>query len=175
MGLIRVSDFAKEVSCTPQNIYKHIRNYSNELEGHTQQSRRGLLLDDYAQEFIRGVMYPKELSTEASRVMDDLNALRAEYLKLAAKHTELATQLAQTEGERDRALMEAGQSQKLLAASQEQQEQQAQELAAARQEAQDALKAAQEAQAKAHAAEERLEALRGRSWFERLMRKGEDF
>ena len=120
-------------------------------------------------------MYPKELSTEASRVMDDLNALRAEYLKLAAKHTELATQLAQTEGERDRALMEAGQSQKLLAASQEQQEQQAQDLAAARQEAQDALKAAQEAQDRAHAAEERLEALRGRSWLERLMRKGEDF
>jgi hypothetical protein len=167
-GLMRVRDFAAACGCTPQNIYGHLKTYASDLEGHTFQGkgRQGVLLDGYAMDFLRSIMYPKEISN--SSLMDEINKLRAQLLQMGVENTRLASQLATTEGERDRAVLEAGQAQNLLQASNEQQEQQAQELAAARQEA-------QEAQDKAHAAEERLEALRGRSWLERLMRKGEDF
>lgn len=202
MGLIRVSDFAKEVGCTPQNIYKHIRNYAQELEGHTQGSRRGLLLDDEAQRFIRNVMYPKELSAEASGVMEELNALRGEFLRLGAKHAELAAKLAQTEGERDRALLDVAQVQKALTASKEAEEAKAaeleqanqdyeqakealegmreeahmrlQEAQAAEQREQEALQQAQAEREAREALEARMAALKGRSWWERLTRKGED-
>lgn len=174
-GLMRVRDFAAACGCTPQNIYGHLKTYASDLEGHTFQGkgRQGVLLDGYAMDFLRSIMYPKEIAN--SSLMDEINKLRAQLLQMGVENTRLASQLATTEGERDKAVLEAGQAQNLLQASNEQQEQQSQELAAARQEAQDALKAAQEAQDKAHAAEERLEALRGRSWLERLMRKGEDF
>lgn len=159
MGLIRVSYFAKEVGCSPQNIYKHIRNYAQDLEGHLMESRRGLMLDEYAQEFIRGVMYPKELSAEASGIQAELEAMRRDYFQLGKEHAALASRLAQVEGERDRALLEAGENQRLLLASKEAEEAKAQELATAQERTvalQGDLQAAQEALAAAQARHERL-------------------
>lgn len=202
-GLIRVREFAQNCGCTPQNIYGHLKTYAQEMEGHTFQGkgRQGVLLDGYAQEFIRGVMYPKELSAEASGVMDELNTLRGEFLRLGAKHAELAAKLAQTEGERDRALLDAGQFQKALAASKEEQEakeaelqqaqedyrqasealeqmraeaaQRLQEAEAAEQRELEANRKAQELRSRLEAAEARERALKGRTWWERLTRKGE--
>lgn len=121
MDLIRVSDFARKVGCSPQNIYKHVRNYAAELEGHLHGSRRGLLLDEYAQEFIRGVMYPKEVSGDTA-LREELEQLRSALFAASQENSRLAVALAQTEGERDKALLEAGQLQKLLTASQEAEE-----------------------------------------------------
>lgn len=168
MALIRVSDFAKVVGCSPQNIYKHIRNYAQELEGHLVESRRGLMLDDYAQEFIRGVMYPKELSVEASGVQAELEALRKDYLDLGREHTAMAVKLAEIKGELDRATLEAGENQRLLLASREAEEAKTQELAEAKEEngkLSEELQAVQEALAAEKARNQRLMA---RGWWQRL-------
>lgn len=199
--LIRVREFAQNCGCTPQNIYGHLKTYATELEGHTFQGkgRQGVLLDGYAQEFLRSIMYPKEIADNA--LMDEINALRGQLLQMGVENTRLASQLAATEGERDRAVLEAGQFQKALTASQEAEEakeaelqqakedyrqaaesleqmreeaaQRLQEAEAAEQREQEANRKAQELQAALEAAEAREKALKERSWWERLMRKGE--
>lgn len=121
-GLMRVRDFAAACGCTPQNIYGHLKTYASDLEGHTFQGkgRQGVLLDGYAQDFLRSVMYPKEIADNA--LMDEINKLRAQLLQMGVENTRLASQLAATEGERDRALLEAGEFHKALTASQEAEE-----------------------------------------------------
>ena len=101
-GLIRVRDFAESCGCTPQNIYLHLKNYAAELEGHTIQGkgRQGILLDEYAQDFLRSIMYPKELSDNA--LMDEINKLRAVIVQASQENARLATMLAATEAERDK-------------------------------------------------------------------------
>lgn len=214
-GLIRVREFAQNCGCTPQNIYGHLKTYAQELEGHTFQGkgRQGVLLDGYAQEFLRSIMYPKEIADNA--LMDEINKLRAQLLQMGVENTRLASQLAVTEGERDRAVLEAGQIQRALTATQEAEEAKAAELQElqhslddtkhrlqASEDAQRALeasrdefklqaeKSAQEASENAQeaanarleaedfrsrleAAEARERALKGRTWWERLTRKGE--
>lgn len=200
LTMMKVREFAEKVGCTPQNVYLHLRNYAAELEGHTEKGRRGIMLDDYACEFIRGVMYPKEISADAE-VTAELNKLRGQLLKLGMENTALSSKLATVEAERDRALLEAGHHQRALAASNEELEQAKEDAQRARDEAtaagermqeamvgldhanQMALEARQEAQqlrdeAQAtrealEAAESRLEALKGRNWLDRLLRKGE--
>lgn len=123
-GLIRVRDFAQACGCTPQNIYGHLKTYAADLEGHTFQGkgRQGVLLDEFAQDFLRSVMYPKELGDNA--LMEEINMLRGQLLQMGVENTRLASKLAATEGERDRALLDAGQFQKALTASQETEERQ---------------------------------------------------
>ena len=162
MGLIRVRDFAKEVGCSTQNIYKHIRNYKEELGGHLVQNHHATFLDEEAQDFIRGVMYPKELDIQASGVLVELNELRAEHMRLGAAHAELATKLARTEGERDRALLEAGQYQKALAASQEAEEARATELQQAHEDYRQASEALEKMRDEAHMRLQEAEAAQAR-------------
>lgn len=138
-GLIRVREFADECGCTPQNIYLHLKNYAAELEGHTYKGRRGILLDAYAQDFIRQAMYPKELSTDNSvqKLQEEVAELRGALFQANRQGMELAAKLAATEGERDRALIDAGQYQKLLSESTKEKEAREKELADARQQAQE--------------------------------------
>lgn len=118
--LIRVRDFAKNCGCTPQNIYGHLKTYATELEGHTFQGkgRQGVLLDGYAQDFIRSVMYPKEVSAD-TELQQQVEELRTALFHASQESQRLAVTLAQTEGERDKAMLEAGQLQRLLVASEE--------------------------------------------------------
>ncbi len=184
-ALIRVREFAQNCGCTPQNIYGHLKTYAAELEGHTFQGkgRQGVLLDGYAQDFLRSVMYPKEIADNA--LMDEINKLRAQLLQMGVENTRLASQLAATEGERDRALLEAGQYHKALTASQEAEEARAAEL----QQAQDLcnemgrqiLENQEAAQAKAAQLQTELdaeraknEALMGRGLLARIFNKGVD-
>lgn len=120
--LMRVRDFAQRCGCTPQNVYGHLRTYAEDLAGHTYQGRgrQGVLLDDYAQEFLRSVMTPREVADSA--LMDEINMLRGELLKAGMTNASLATKLANVEAERDRALLDAGQFQKQLTASREEEE-----------------------------------------------------
>lgn len=122
-GMIRVRDFAKNCGCTPQNIYGHLKTYAVELEGHTFQGkgRQGVLLDEYAQDFIRSVMYPKEISAD-NELQRQIEELRTALFRASQETQKMAVTLAQTEGERDKALLEAGQMQTLLTASQEAEE-----------------------------------------------------
>ena len=177
--MIRVREFADQCNCTPQNIYQHLKNYAAELEGHTQQGRRGIMLDEYACDFLRSVMYPKEISAD-NEVMEELNRLRAQLLQVGMKNTELSSRLAEVEGERDRALLEAGEHQKQLLALEAHQEEQEQALDQARQDAEAAAQRAAELEQQLQAemaaraeAERREQQLKSRNWFERLTRKGE--
>lgn len=119
MGYIRVRDFAQDNNCTAQNIYKHLRKYTQELEGHviTGPGKQGQLLDDEAQTFLRSVMYPKTVTVDNDAMAAEMADMRRALLRTGEENLKLASQLAKVEGERDRALMDAGQYQKLLAAS----------------------------------------------------------
>lgn len=130
MGYIRVRDFAAENNCTAQNIYKHLRNYSSELEGHiiAGPGKQGQLLDDDAQAFLRSVMYPKSIAIDNDAMAAELAEMRAAMMKLGQENLRLAAELATTQGERDRALLEVGQYQRALTASQEAEEAKAAEL-----------------------------------------------
>ena len=177
--MIRVREFAEQCNCTPQNIYQHLKNYATELEGHTQQGRRGILLDEYACDFLRSVMYPKEISAD-TEVMEELNRLRQNLLDMGMKNAALASRLAEAEGERDRALLESGEHQKQLLALTAHQEEQKEALDQARQEAEAAARKVAELEQQLQAemaaraeAEQREHQLKGRNWWERLTRKGE--
>lgn len=183
-GLIRVREFAQNCGCTPQNIYGHLKTYAAELEGHTFQGkgRQGVLLDGYAQDFLRSVMYPKEIADNA--LMDEINKLRAQLLQMGVENTRLASQLATTEGERDRAVLEAGQFQKALTASQEAEEAREAELKQAAealeqmrdeahmrlQEAEAAEQRELEAQKRAELAEAELAAYKALPWYKKIFR-----
>ena len=164
-GLIRVRDFAQACGCTPQNIYGHLKTYAAELEGHTHQGRgrQGVLLDEFAQDFLRSVMYPKELGDNA--LMDEINQLRQDLVQASQENSRLAVRLAATESERDRALLDAGQYQKALTASQEAEEAKAAELAEAKEDA-------EKLRNKLQAAEDREKALMGRGLLARILNKG---
>ena len=177
--MIRVREFADQCNCTPQNIYQHLKNYAAELEGHTQQGRRGILLDEYACDFLRSVMYPKEISAD-TEVMEELNRLRAQLLQVGMKNTELSSRLAQVEGERDRAMLEAGEHQKQLLALTEHQEEQEQALDQARKDAEAAAQRAAELEQQLQAemaaraeAEGKYDAVKKMKPLKRLFWKGE--
>ena len=179
MGYIRVRDFAKETGCTAQNIYKHLRKYTKELEGHviTGPGKQGQLLDDDAQAFLRSIMYPKAVVMDSDTMAAELAEMRAAMMKLGQENLRLASQLATVQGERDRALVDAGHYQKLLGAAEDEktamEEQHAAELEAARLEAAEAAERADAAIARAEAAEAHNAALKARKLIARIFRKGE--
>lgn len=135
---IRVREFAEKCGCSPQNVYLHLKNHAEELEGHLLKDRRGTLLDDYAQDFIRQAMYPKELSADNSvqKLEEQVAELRTALFTAGQENLKLSSKLLETEGERDRALLDAGQYQKLLKASEEAEEAKERELEDLRKDAQ---------------------------------------
>lgn len=182
MGYIRVRDFAEENGCTAQNIYKHLRKYTKQLEGHVVlgPGKQGQLLDDEAQAFLRSVMYPKSVVMDNDAMAAEMAEMRAAMMKLSQENLRLASLLATTEGQRDRALMDAGQYQKLLRASEEAEEARQTELSQAKEKAEsEALRADQaesragEETKRADAAEAQIAALKGRGLWARITRQGE--
>lgn len=190
-GLKKVRAFAEECGCTPQNIYGHLRTYAEDLEGHTIQGkgRQGVLLDEYAQEFLRSVMYPKELSTDTTvaTLQEEIAKLRSALFQAGTQQMEMSARLSATEGERDRLLYDVKSYQKQLRLAEESEADKTARMEAAEQQA---AQNAQEAQAQARraddlerqlaqeraakeAAEAREQALKGRNFWERLWRKGE--
>lgn len=127
--LIKIRDFAEANGCTPQNIYLHLKNYAEELEGHLikGKGRQGVLLDEYAQDFLKSVMYPKELGENT--VAKENEKLRAALAQALQENARLLSRALEAEGERDKALLDAGENQRLFLASQEAREAQAEELA----------------------------------------------
>lgn len=184
MGYIRVRDFAAENNCTPQNIYKHLRNpnYAAQLEGHTitGPGKQGVLLDDDAQAFLRTIMYPKVITVDSDALAAENAELRHSLLQLGQENLRLATQLTSVEGKLDRATLESGQLQKLLTASQEAEEAKDAELTQARN---DFAELTQKFQAMSEeleqekslrvAAETDNKALRSRGLFARIFKVGE--
>lgn len=185
--LVRVRDFAQRCGCTPQNIYGHLKTYAADLKGHTFQGkgRQGVLLDEFAQDFLKSVMYPKDLSENTLQIQ--INELRGQLMQAETEKLRLGSLLVQMEAERDRALIDNKQYQKLLKASEEAEEAKDKELdqvkadkAAAVEEAQNARKEVdqlhldlEQEKALRAAAEAENQALKGRRLWERIIRKGE--
>lgn len=123
LGLKKVRDFAQECGCTPQNIYGHLRTYAADLEGHTFQGkgRQGVLLDEFAQDFLRSVMYPKEISTDTTvtKLQEEIAELRAALFRAGTQNMELSARLTSTEGERDRLQFDVKQYKKQLQLAEE--------------------------------------------------------
>lgn len=101
---IRVEEFAKMLGVTSNNIRKHIKKHYDELQEHIEviPNKGGTKLDDYAQNFIRGLLRDSpvviedsktlELLEENNKLLHQLNELLIESteLKLAAtRHLEL--------------------------------------------------------------------------------------
>lgn len=126
--LIKIRDFAEANGCTPQNIYLHLKTYAQELEGHLikGKGRQGVLLDEFAQDFLKSVMYPKELGENITAQENE--KLRAALAQALQENARLLSRALTAEHERDQAMLREGESQRLLTASQEAQEAQAAEL-----------------------------------------------
>lgn len=131
-GWMRVRDYARQNGCTPQNIYKHLRTYAEQLEGHTSQGpgRKGVLLDDFAQEFLRGVMYPKEVAADdtITRLQAELDEARSALFAAMQEDMKHRTKIAQLEADNEKMSFELSANLKALAASNEERDAQAAEL-----------------------------------------------
>lgn len=191
LGLKKVRDFAQECGCTPQNIYGHLRTYVADLEGHTFQGkgRQGVLLDEFAQDFLRSVMYPKEISTDTTvtKLQEEIAELRTALFRAGTQNMELSARLTSTEGERDRLQYDVKQYKKQLLLAETTDAEKTAKLEAAEKEAAENARKAQEEEAKAQELQQQLEqeraaredaeaqnaALKGRGLLARILRKGE--
>lgn len=55
--MIKLQDFARDCGVTDRAIQKHVKNHEAELQGHIERrGKNGTWLDEYAEEFIRGLM-----------------------------------------------------------------------------------------------------------------------
>ena len=147
-GLIRVRDFAQKCGCTPQNIYGHLKTYAAELEGHMIQGkgRQGVFLDEEAQEFLRSIMYPKEISKDTAvvKLQNEVAELRTALFQAMQKGMEMSAMLSATEAERDRLQLDVAGAEKRLRLVEESQAAKDAELSRVEQEAAEARQKAQE-------------------------------
>jgi len=117
---LKIGDFARQVGCTPANIYRYAKAYPEELGPEMVKQGRFTVISPAGQDFIRSQMYPKTLSESASQ--EQVTKLMAALSAADHKAAELQQQLFVVEGERDKALLEAGQYQRALEASHEAEE-----------------------------------------------------
>lgn len=55
--MLKLQDFAREKGVTDKAIYKHLQKHAAELDGHIEKrGKNGTWLDEYAQEYISGLM-----------------------------------------------------------------------------------------------------------------------
>lgn len=149
-SLKKVRDFAKECGCTPQNIYGHLRTYAAELEGHVFQGkgRQGQLLDEFAQDFLKSVMYPKEISTDATvaRMAEEIERLRTALFKASEQSTEMLNELTQVKGENQQLRFDNSNFQERARIAEESEAEKTAKLEASQKETAEARQMAQKAQ-----------------------------
>ena len=90
-----IRDFANEKGCTVQNIYKLIKRYSSNLDGHIQKIGSKTFLDDYAQMFLSSYITPKSTVASNNELMDEINRLRGLLSEADHKNSELIAQNSQ--------------------------------------------------------------------------------
>lgn len=173
---ITLRDFAKENGVSYEAVRQQVNRYAAELEGHIHKQGRTQYLDDVAVSFLNSkraqnpmIVYDKDRDEELQELRGKVNALQEKVI--AAQELALASQGA---------LVEAQAARMALAAAEDQRDQMAaaaekahQEAAEARLREETALSKAEELRRALEAAEARGKALKERSWWERLTRKGE--
>lgn len=117
----RIREFADECGCTPQNIYIHLETYREQLEGHVLKGSRGKVLDDYACEFLRSVMNPKELNAD-NQLMEEVNKLRALLVEASTENSKLVSELSELKTEHYKLKQDFENKEKLLLESNEKSE-----------------------------------------------------
>lgn len=93
--MITIRDFANEKGCTVQNVYKLIKRYSSNLDGHIQKIGSKTFLDDYAQMFLSSYITPKSTVASNSEMMNEINRLRGLLSEADHKNSELIAQNSQ--------------------------------------------------------------------------------
>lgn len=93
--MITIRDFANEKGCTVQNVYKLIKKYSSNLDGHIQKIGSKTFLDDYAQMFLSSYITPKSTVASSSEMMNEINRLRGLLSEADHKNSELIAQNSQ--------------------------------------------------------------------------------
>lgn len=182
--MIKLQDFARDCGVTDRAIQKHLKNHEKQLEGHFQRrGKNGTWLDQTAQEYIRSLMVQQPIVVGDAGQLQENDDLRNKVTVLqekliAAQELLLEANKAIAEGNDARLALAASEAaQAALEASRDEFKAQAEKNAQrASEEAQKAAEAAQreqEALREAQTLREQLEALKGRSWWARLTRKGE--
>ena len=90
--MITIRDFANEKGCTVQNVYKLIKKYSSNLDGHVRKVGSKTFLDDYAQMFLSSYITPKSTVASNNELMDEINRLRGLLSEADHKNSELIAQ-----------------------------------------------------------------------------------
>lgn len=168
--MISIKDFARDCGVSYEAVRKQIKRYAAELDGHIHQQGRTQYLDDVAVAFLADHRAPAPLAIYTEDVMakkiDDLQQkVNALHEELKEAYKEIAAQNAA------QARLEAAEAtQKRLEASRDEYKALADQNA---QKASEASLRADKATGEAEELQKALEALKGRSWWERLTRKGE--
>lgn len=85
--MVKLQDFAKECGVTDRTIQKHVQKHEEALEGHFERrGPNGTWLDEYAQDFIRGLMIqPATPVIGDARTVRENEELRQALLEKDAK------------------------------------------------------------------------------------------
>lgn len=172
----KIRDYAAKSGISYEAVRKQIKRYAADLEGHIHVQGRTQYLDEVAEAFLDShrerpgmALYEGADPVEIEQLKVKVEMLQEKLI--AAQELALASQGA---------LMEAQAARLALSAAEDKLDQAATDVETARQEAteallreQTALSKAEELQKLLEAAEAREMALKGRSWWERLTRKGE--
>lgn len=174
---IKIGDFARECGVSDRAIYKHLQKHESELEGHLdKQGSNGTWLDEYAQNYIRGLMLRQPVTIIQDN--EEFRLLREENIELRAqlgKATDQILKLQDILTIQATEIAEGRAAQKLLEASESRQSDLKAELDRYRLDIDEAEEAAnkavleaQEERKRAEAAETDLARLKSRGFWDRI-------
>lgn len=182
--MIKLQDFATEQGVTDRQVQRLLKKYTDELTGHFERrGSNGTWLDEEACSILRSHMKQQPIVVSDNSVSEHIAELEAENRRLHQKmetlqdllSTALQKQLALQETQfrlealedSKRALEAEKEKYKVLIASEQKRAQEASECQ------QKAILELTDLQRRYNEIEVAMEQLKSRSWFERLLRKGE--
>lgn len=178
--LIKIGDFARECGVSDRAIYKHLQKHETELAGHLdKQGNNGTWLDEYAQNFVRGLMLRQPVTVIQDN--EEFRMLREENMELRQQLQQSTTQILKLQDiltAQATELADGRTAQKLLEAAESRQSDLKAELDRyrldideAEESANRAAQEAQEARSRAEAAEAKAERLKNRGLWSRITNK----
>lgn len=103
---LKFADFAREIGCTPANIYRYVKNHPEKLEPEVIKEGRFMVISPAGQEYIRSLMHPKTMSESA--VAKEISRLQATLSFVDHKAATLSQELSETKQQLSAALFESG-------------------------------------------------------------------
>lgn len=173
---LKVKDFASQHGVSESIIYRHIRQHKEALGDRVVRRGNATWLTDEGQDYIRGLMTQQPVVVGDTAQIYEVEELRRTVSTLqdkliGAQERLLAAQEAINEGNAIRMALAAAETERDNLSKDV--EKARLEAAEARQSEQEASKRIQELQSALEASEARERALKDRSWWQRLTRKGE--